>query len=171
MFPSCYSLPPNHALLRQRLWVPGSRPKARPGMTAKHCHSGAAKRSPALCCPPVVPSPLRGGLGWGCRRSSTSVTPTPPPPTPPRKGEERSDADRGACCASSCADPVPSPSREGGGAGASSMSVTPTPPPPTPPRKGEESSDADRGACCASSCADPVSSPARGRRRRERGPR
>ena len=38
-----------------------------------------------------VPSPLRGGLGWGCRRpASMIVTLAPPPPTPPRKGEESS---------------------------------------------------------------------------------
>ena len=104
--------------------------------------------------PCAIPSPLRGGLGWGCRRiSSMSVTLTPPPPTPPRKGEESSArrfphrhsgaAQRGPATVSIWPRAIPSPLRGGLGWGCrriSSMSVTLTPPPPTPPRKGEESS-------------------------------
>ena len=98
----------------------------------------------ASSCADRVPSPLRGGPGWGCRRpSSPRLAPTPPPPTPPRKGEESRVAARGACrAASSCADRVPSPLRGGPGWGCerpSSPRLAPTPPPPTPPRKGEES--------------------------------
>ncbi len=61
----------------------------------EHAHVATVSSGPAPSPPLRVvrsrASPLRGGLGWGCRRpSSTRLALTPPPPTPPRKGEESS---------------------------------------------------------------------------------
>ena len=79
---------PAHLIDKRGAYTPTSNSSPQGG-GERACANGAPRDDRSRAASRAIPSPLRGGPGWGCRRtSSISVAPTPPPPTPPRKGEE-----------------------------------------------------------------------------------